>query len=44
MRGYRVTLAEAGEELGGRVARERRLPGLSAWGRVADYRAGRIAP
>jgi len=44
MRGYRVILAEAGEELGGRVARERRLPGLAAWGRVADYRAGRIAP
>ncbi|GIX14641.1 MAG: hypothetical protein KatS3mg118_2600 [Paracoccaceae bacterium] len=31
-----VALAEAGRELGGRVARERRLPGLSAWGRVAD--------
>jgi len=37
-RGYQVVLAEAGTELGGRVARERRLPGLSAWGRVADYR------
>jgi dimethylamine/trimethylamine dehydrogenase len=43
-RGYRVTLAEAGDRLGGRVARERRLPGLSAWGRVADYREGQIAP
>ncbi len=43
-RGYRVTLAEAGRALGGRVARERLLPGLSAWGRVADYRAGQIAP
>ena len=43
-RGYRVTLAEAGRELGGRVARERRLPGLSAWGRVADYRVGQVAP
>jgi dimethylamine/trimethylamine dehydrogenase len=41
-RGYTVTLAEAGRVLGGRVARERRLPGLSAWGRVADYRAGQI--
>ncbi len=38
MRGYQVALAEAGTELGGRVAREARLPGLSAWGRVRDYR------
>ena len=38
MRGYKVILAEAGAELGGRVARECRLPGLSAWGRVRDYR------
>jgi len=37
-RGYDVALAEAGTVLGGRVARERHLPGLSAWGRVADYR------
>ena len=37
-RGYEVVLAEAREELGGRVAREARLPGLSAWGRVRDYR------
>ena len=37
-RGYQVVLAEACTELGGRVARERQLPGLSAWGRVADYR------
>jgi len=43
-RGYQVALAEAGTTLGGRVARERALPGLSAWGRVADYRAGQIAP
>jgi dimethylamine/trimethylamine dehydrogenase len=43
-RGYQVTLAEATTTLGGRVARERTLPGLSAWGRVADYRAGQIAP
>ncbi len=43
-RGYRVTLAEAGATLGGRVTRERRLPGLSAWGRVADYRTGQLAP
>ena len=38
LRGYDVALAEAGTRLGGRVARERLLPGLSAWGRVADYR------
>jgi dimethylamine/trimethylamine dehydrogenase len=38
LRGYDVALAEAREEIGGRVARERLLPGLSAWGRVVDYR------
>ena len=43
-RGYQVAIAEAGRALGGRVTRERALPGLSAWGRVADYRAGQIAP
>jgi dimethylamine/trimethylamine dehydrogenase len=37
-RGYGVILAEAEEELGGRVAMECRLPGLAAWGRVRDYR------
>lgn len=37
-RGYDVTLAEATRELGGRVNRESKLPGLSAWGRVRDYR------
>lgn len=37
-RGYDIALAEAGRTLGGRVTRERRLPGLSAWGRVVDYR------
>jgi dimethylamine/trimethylamine dehydrogenase len=42
-RGYAVTLAEKTRNLGGRVARERSLPGLSAWGRVADYRAGQLA-
>ncbi len=38
LRGYKVAIAEAGTELGGRVARKSRLPGLSAWGRVRDYR------
>ncbi len=37
-RGYRVLLAEAGNELGGRVAREARLPGLAEWIRVRDRR------
>ena len=42
-RGYDVVLAEATQSLGGRVAKERLLPGLSAWGRVADYREYQIA-
>jgi dimethylamine/trimethylamine dehydrogenase len=42
MRGYTVHLAEAGEELGGRVSRESRLPGLAAWARVRDYRVQQI--
>ena len=42
-RGYDVALAEAGTVLGGRVARERLLPGLSAWGRVVDYREYQIS-
>jgi dimethylamine/trimethylamine dehydrogenase len=37
-RGYRVTLAEATKELGGRVAAECRLPGLTEWRRVIEYR------
>ena len=41
-RGYQVHLAEAGRELGGRVAREARLPGLAEWGRVRDWRVGQI--
>ena len=41
-RGYQVTLAEASRELGGRVSRESRLPGLSEWARVRDYRTGQI--
>lgn len=43
LRGYDVALAEAGTALGGRVAKERLLPGLSAWGRVADYRAYQLS-
>jgi dimethylamine/trimethylamine dehydrogenase len=43
-RGYRVTLAEAGAQAGGRVSRESRLPNLNAWARVRDYRLGQITP
>ncbi|MCC6471713.1 MAG: NAD(P)-binding protein [Alphaproteobacteria bacterium] len=41
-RGYRVSLAEAGRNLGGRVGREARLPGLATWGRVQDWRVGQL--
>ncbi len=37
-RGYSVILAERSREFGGRVARGSRLPGLSAWARVRDWR------
>ncbi len=42
-RGYDVVLAEADNEVGGRVVREARLPGLAAWIRVVDYRKGQLA-
>ncbi len=43
-RGYRVTLAEAHEELGGRVARETAtFAGLTTWARVRDYRTYQIS-
>ena len=41
-RGYPVTLAESGDELGGRVLTESRLPGLSEWIRVRDYRVSQL--
>ncbi len=41
-RGYTVSLAEASRTLGGRVARESKLPSLSAWIRVVDYREQQI--
>jgi len=41
-RGYEVVLAEATDELGGRVLGEARLPGLAAWIRVVDYRRGQL--
>jgi dimethylamine/trimethylamine dehydrogenase len=37
-RGYKVTIADGASEAGGRVAKECRLPGLAAWGRVRDWR------
>ena len=42
-RGYKVTIADAASEAGGRVACECRLPGLAAWGRVRDWRLLQIA-
>ena len=41
-RGYQVMLAERDSELGGRVLKESRLPGLSEWIRVRDYRVRQI--
>jgi dimethylamine/trimethylamine dehydrogenase len=41
-RGYEVTLAEAADEIGGRLRFETRLPGLAAWGRVLDWRRGQL--
>ena len=41
-RGHEVTLADQRSEAGGRVARECKLPGLAAWGRVRDWRLGQI--
>ena len=42
-RGLSVTLAEATVKLGGRVAIESQLPGLSQWKRVTDYREYQIS-
>jgi dimethylamine/trimethylamine dehydrogenase len=41
-RGYRVTLAEASSELGGRVRAESQLPGLAEWLRVHDWRVQQL--
>ena len=41
-RGFAVTLAEAQDELGGRVTIESGLPGLATWARVRDYRTNLI--
>ena len=42
-RGYQVILAEAEQKLGGRINRESRLPGLSEYARVRDWRVGQLA-
>jgi dimethylamine/trimethylamine dehydrogenase len=42
-RGYRVLLAEAEREPGGRINRESRLPGLASYARVRDWRLGRLS-
>ena len=41
--GHDVTVAEARNEPGGRVAQEARLPGLNAWNRVKDYRVYQLS-
>ena len=41
-RGYEVSVAEAADEIGGRLRFETRLPGLAAWGRVLDWRRGQL--
>lgn len=42
-RNYDVAVLERGRELGGRVRLESRLPGLSAWIRVVDYREHQLS-
>ena len=41
-RGYQVSVAEAADDIGGRLRFETRLPGLSAWGRVVEWRRGQL--
>jgi dimethylamine/trimethylamine dehydrogenase len=41
-RGYTVSLAEATDRFGGRLRFETSLPGLTAWGRVLDWRLGQL--
>jgi dimethylamine/trimethylamine dehydrogenase len=41
-RGYDVILAEATHALGGRAAREARLPGMASYVRVVDYREAQL--
>jgi dimethylamine/trimethylamine dehydrogenase len=41
-RGYEVNVAEAQDEIGGRLRFETRLPGLATWARVLDWRRGQL--
>jgi len=41
-RGYEVILAEAGDDPGGRINNESRLPGLAEYARVRDWRLGQL--
>jgi dimethylamine/trimethylamine dehydrogenase len=41
-RGYAVSVAEAADEIGGRLRFETRLPGLAAWARVLEWRRGQL--
>ncbi|ASW57454.1 NADH:flavin oxidoreductase [Plantactinospora sp. KBS50] len=41
-RGYPVILADRRTDLGGRVGRECRLPGLGTWARVRDWRLSQL--
>jgi dimethylamine/trimethylamine dehydrogenase len=41
-RGYKVSLAEASADFGGRLKFETSLPGLIAWKRVLDWRMGQL--
>jgi len=42
-RGFEVHLAEATDQLGGRVSKESQLPGLAEWARVRDWRVTQLA-
>ena len=41
-RGYEVSVAEAADDIGGRLRFETRLPGLAAWARVLEWRRGQL--
>ncbi|MGV1793343.1 oxidoreductase [Rhizobium sp. A37_96] len=40
--GVDIVLADSGDEWGGRISRESRLPGLATWARVRDWRVGQL--